>query len=126
MTSTELKHQAHIAKWTELIKECRRSGLLVKTWCKQAQIAPSAYYRRERNVLASAETNCHSEKTTFAEVPVSKLVSRNVSTPSTTLRINEASLDIYARYDMNQLKLLVEILKAFLLTNTVKHVVRYP
>ena len=77
-------------------------------------------------MLASAEMNCHSEKTTFAEVPVSKLVSRNVSTPSTTLRIGEASLDIYAGCDMNQLKLLVEILKAFLLTNTVKYVVRYP
>ena len=77
-------------------------------------------------MLARAETNCHSEKTTVVEVPVSKLVSRNVSTPSTTLRIGEASLDIYARCDMNQLKLLVEILKAFLLTNTVKHVVRYP
>ena len=47
-------------------------------------------------------------------------------TSSTTLRIGEASLDIYAGCDMNQLKLLVEILKAFLLTNTVKHVACYP
>ena len=77
-------------------------------------------------MLTSAETNCHSEKTTFAEVPVSKLASPKRLTSSTTLRIGEASLDIYSRCDVNQLKLLVEILKAFLLTNTVKHVVRYP
>ena len=77
-------------------------------------------------MLASTETNCHSEKTTFAEVPVSKLASLKRLTSSTTLRIGEASLDIYARCDMNQLKLLVEILKAFLLTNTVRYVVRYP
>ena len=57
MTSTELKHQAQIAKWTELIEECRSNGLPVKTWCQQAQITPSTYYRWERNVLASAETN---------------------------------------------------------------------
>ena len=31
MTSIELKHQAQIAKWTELIKECRSSGLLHKS-----------------------------------------------------------------------------------------------
>ena len=31
MTSTELKHQAQIAKWTELIKECYSSGLLHKS-----------------------------------------------------------------------------------------------
>lgn len=80
MTSTELKHQAQIAKWTELIKECRSSGLPVKTWCRQAQIAPGTYYRWERNVLASAETNRHSKKT----------VNRNVSAPSATLRIGEA------------------------------------
>ena len=80
MTSTELKHQAQIAKWTELIKECRSSGLPVKTWCRQAQIAPGTYYRWERNVLASAETNRHSKNT----------VNRNVSAPSATLRIGEA------------------------------------
>ena len=41
---------------TELIKECRSNGLSVKTWCQQAQITPSTYYRWARNVLASAET----------------------------------------------------------------------
>ena len=87
MTSTELKHQAQLAKWTELIKECRSSGLPVKTWFQQAQITPSTYYRWERNVLASTETNRHSEKTAFAEVPVPKTVNRNVSAPSATLRI---------------------------------------
>ena len=112
MTSTELKHQAQIAKWIELIKECRSNGLPVKTWCQQAQIPPSTYYRRERNVLASAETNRHSEKTAFAEVLVPKTVNRNVSAPSATLRIGEASLEIYAGCDMNQLKLLVEILRS--------------
>lgn len=38
MTSTELKHQAQIVKWTKLIKKCRSSGLPVKTWCQQAKI----------------------------------------------------------------------------------------
>ena len=112
MTSTELKHQAHTAKWTELIKECRSSGLPVKTWCQQAQIAPGTYYRWERNVLASAETNWHSENTAFAEVPVPKTVSQNVSAPSATLCIGEASLNIHAGCDIDQLKLLVEILKS--------------
>ena len=41
---------------TELTKECRSSGLPVKMWCQQAQITPSTYYQRARNVLASAET----------------------------------------------------------------------
>lgn len=79
MTSTELKHQTQIAKWAELIKECRSSGLPVKMWCRQAQIAPGTYCRWERNVLAGAETNRLSEKTAFAEVPVPKTVNRNVS-----------------------------------------------
>lgn len=112
MTSTELEHQAQIAKWTELIKECRSNGLPVKTWCQQAKIVPSTYYRWERNVLASAETNRLSEKTAFAEVPVPKTVNRNISTPSATFHIGEASLDIYAGCDMGQLKLLVEMLKS--------------
>ena len=69
MTSTELKHQAQIAKWTKLIKECRSSGLPVKTWCQQAQIAPSTYYRWERNVLASAENGEPKRFGTFRYIP---------------------------------------------------------
>lgn len=90
MTSTELKHQAQIAKWTELIKECRSSGLPVKTWCQNVQITPSTYYRWERNMRASAETNRHSEKTAFVEMPVPKTVNRNVSASSAALHIGEA------------------------------------
>ena len=43
-------------EWLSLIQECRSSGLPVKMWCQQAQITPSTYYQRERNVPASAET----------------------------------------------------------------------
>lgn len=63
-------------------------------------------------MLASAETNRHSKKTAFAEVPVPKTVNRNVSASSATLRIGEASLDIYDGCDINQLQLLVEILRS--------------
>lgn len=49
-------------------------------------------------MLASAETNRHSEKTAFAEVPVPKTVNRNVSAPSATLRIGEAC---YAWWSFN-------------------------
>lgn len=37
---------------------------------------------------------------------------RNVSAPSATFHIGEASLDIYAGCDMDQLKLLVKILRS--------------
>lgn len=38
--------------------------------------------------------------------------SRNISAPSATFRIGEANLDIYVGCEINQLKLLVEMLKS--------------
>lgn len=70
MTSIELKHQTQLTKWVELIKECRGSGLSVKSWCQQSGVAPTTYYRWERAVLAEAETDQRTASPLFAEVPV--------------------------------------------------------
>ena len=32
---TTASHNAKILLWTERIKECRSSGLMVKEWCRQ-------------------------------------------------------------------------------------------
>ena len=113
MTSAELKHRMKLQEWAARIQDCRSSGLSVRTWCRQEGVNATTYYRWERELLASAETEpCSSVPAVrFAELPAPKRVSRNVAERSATLHIGNASLDIYPGCDTEQLKMLVELLR---------------
>ena len=114
MTSTELKHQARQQKWVAAIQNCRSSGLPVRQWCKQRGITPSTYYRWERELLSAASSMIPQTEVpavAFAELPVPKQVRCNTTERSATLRIGNASLDIYPSCDTEQMKKLVELLR---------------
>ena len=113
MTSAELKHRARLQEWSARIQDCRGSGLSVRAWCRQEGITAATYYRWEREVLAVAGTMPRSSvpAVTFAELPAPEQVSCNVAERSATLRIGNASLDIYPGCDTEQLKMLVELLR---------------
>ena len=113
MTSNELKHEAKKQEWSMSIQECRGSGLSVSEWCRQRGVTTAIYYRWERELLTGVRRNGAPPSTavTFAELPASKQVSRNVAERSATLRIGNASLDIYSGCDAEQLRLLVELLR---------------
>ena len=97
----------------QLIMECRSSGLSVSEWCRQRGVTTATYYRWERELLTGVRRNGTPPSTavTFAELPASMQVSRNVAERSATLHIGNASLDIYPGCDTEQLKMLVELLR---------------
>ena len=113
MTSAELKHRARLQEWSARIQDCRGSGLSVRAWCRQEGITAATYYRWEREVLAVAGTMPRPSvpAVTIAELPAPEQVSCNVAERSATLRIGNASLDIYPGFDTEQLKMLVELLR---------------
>ena len=112
MTSNELKREAKKQEWSMAIQECR-SSLSVSEWCLQREVATTTYYRWERELLTAAKpVPCFSvPAVTFAELPASKKMSRNVAERSATLHIGSASLDIYSGCDAEQMKMLVELLR---------------
>ena len=112
MTSIELKHQARLQEWAGAIRDCRSSGLSVRQWCRERGTTPSTYYRWERELLSVASTAKALSETpavAFAELPVPKQVCCNTAERSATLRIGNASLDIYPSCDTEQMKYISEI-----------------
>ena len=95
------------------IQECRGSGLSVSEWCRQRGVTTATYYHWERELLTGVRKNGAPPSTavTFAELPEPKKMSRNVSERCATLRIGNASLDIYPGCDAEQLRLLVGLLR---------------
>lgn len=51
MTANQLKHQAKVQEWKELVRECRSSGMPVEHWCKERGVSKHTYYRWEREIL---------------------------------------------------------------------------
>ena len=112
MTSIELKHQARLQEWAGAIRDCRSSGLSVRQWCRERGTTPTTYYRWERELLSVASTAKALSETpavAFAELPVPKQVCRNTTERFATLRIGNASLDIYPSCDTEQMKYISEI-----------------
>ena len=113
MTSVELKHQAKLQEWAARIQDCRSSGVPVRAWCKEQGVTTTTYYRWERELLSVAETVPQAKvpAVTFAELPAPQQASRKIAECSATLRVGNASLDIYPGCDAEQLRLLVELLR---------------
>lgn len=57
-TLNEAKHEAKLAEWREVVRECRNSGMKVKHWCKQNGINRKTYYNWQKQVW-EAETEKH-------------------------------------------------------------------
>ena len=114
MTSIELKHQARLQEWAGAIRDCRSSGLSVRQWCGERGTTTTTYYRWERELLSAASSMTPQTEVpavAFAELPVPKQVCCNTTERSATLRIGNASLDIYPSCDTEQMKKLVELLR---------------
>ena len=115
MSSTSLKHQAHLQDWAAAIQDCRSRGMSVRQWCKENGTTPTTYYRWEREVLAIAETSRKTPGHTpvaFAELPAPPKVTRNVSECSATLHIGSGSIDIYQELTPELLQTLVRTLQS--------------
>ena len=46
----ELNHRKNLARWQQLVYDCRNSGMTVRAWCAQNDITEEAYFYRQRKV----------------------------------------------------------------------------
>ena len=50
----DLKHAAKVQEWSARVAECRSSGIGVKAWCREHNIALKTYYNWERQIVNEA------------------------------------------------------------------------
>lgn len=61
-----IKENNNIAEWSRQVEECRNSGLSVRSWCEQHQIAVSTFHYRQQKVRKALQKSSQ-----FVEVPLS-------------------------------------------------------
>ena len=60
------KENNNLAEWSRQVEECRNSGLSVRSWCEQHQIAVSTFHYRQQKVWKALQ-----KSSKFVEVPLS-------------------------------------------------------
>nr|WP_294368994.1 IS66 family insertion sequence element accessory protein TnpB [uncultured Ruminococcus sp.] len=61
-----IKENNNIAEWSRQVEECRNSGLSVRSWCEQHQIADSTFHYHQQKVWKALQKSSQ-----FVEVPLS-------------------------------------------------------
>lgn len=107
MTSKALKYQEKVQKWSLSIPYCRSSGLAVREWCRQRDIATAIHCRWEREILSGIRREDVSiPAAAFVELSV-PLPLREASERTAALNIVCGSIDLYQKVNW----ILVEMLR---------------
>ena len=98
----ETAKKVRLYQWSEMIKECRNSGMTVRAWCKENGISEKIFYYRQRKVrealleMKGTKLPPHIPKNEigFAKVPGVALDNFPVK-PATTINVNGVKVDVY-------------------------------
>ena len=113
MNSLTAENQYQFAKWAQIIKSCKSSGMMVSEWLKQNNISKDQYYYWQRKLKDVCLESMETELATFVELPVEvprvydhKPVIKRATIKTTTqtseknvvvatLKLDGADIDIY-------------------------------
>ena len=70
MNSLTAEKRYQFAKWAEIIKSCKSSGMQVSEWLKQNNISKDQYYYWQRKLKDACLESLQAEQSTFIELPV--------------------------------------------------------
>ena len=70
MNSLTAEKRYQFAKWAEIIKSCKSSGMQVSEWLKQNNISKDQYYYWQRKLKDACLESLQAEQSTFVELPV--------------------------------------------------------
>ena len=107
-----VKSQIQLENWTEMVRNCRTSGLTVEQWCRENGIGRKTYYYRQRKVrqAALAELKATTQTTVFGKLD---LPPQN-ATPqqAITVHLSYASIDVAAGTDEQTIRAVLRALKS--------------
>ena len=99
-----IKGNNNLAEWTRQVEECRNSGLSVRSWCEQHQIAVSTFRYRQQKVWKALQKNNR-----FVEVPLSIDENQN-NNIAATVRIGSICAEVHNGADESTLAALFRVL----------------
>ena len=72
-----IKENNNLAEWSRQVEECRTSGLSVRSWCEQHQIAVSTFHYRQQRVWKRRKRVLSSLKSRYLSMKVITAILRH-------------------------------------------------
>ena len=124
MTIQRAGRQQNLLAWSQRVADCRCSGLSVNRWCAEHDIKPKTYYNWQKKVFAAMIeqqkmlVEVRETQSRFAELPVpvpepapvpaAEPIHKNGLVAS--VRLGNASLDVYERANTDVVTALCKVL----------------
>lgn len=98
--------------WCERVKECRNSGIPVRTWCAENGIHPSTYYAWQKKLFNAAYAPATETVSSEIEKPVFEEISLETSGNSSevlaaTVVVGKTTVDIYSSISPELLQIIM-------------------
>ena len=124
MTIQRAGRQQNLLAWSQRVADCRSSGLSVNRWCAEHNIKPKTYYNWQKKVFAAMieqqKTLVEMTETQSRFVELSAPAPEPAPPPAAepgqknsliaSIRVGNASLDIYAGADAEVVAALCRVL----------------
>ena len=101
-----IKENNNLAEWSRQVEECRNSGLSVRSWCEQHQIAVSTFHYRQQKVWKALQNSSQ-----FVEVPLSFDESHNDNIAA-SVKVGSICAEVHNGADEATLAALFRVLKS--------------
>ena len=101
-----IKENNNLVEWSRQVEECRSSGLSVRSWCSEHQIAVSTFHYRQQKVWKALQKNNR-----FVEVPLTIDENQN-NNIAATVRIGSICAEVHNGADEATLAALFRVLKS--------------
>ena len=101
-----IKENKNLAEWSRQFEECRNSGLSMRSWCEQHQIAVSTFHYRQQKVWKALQ-----KSSKFIEVPLSPDESHN-NNIAATVKVESICAEIHNGADEATLTAIFRALKS--------------
>lgn len=130
-STTELSkfnHCKNLAKWQQMVYDCRNSGMTVRAWCASQGICEKSYYYRQRKVWDAAQQAdvnkqiasppssvlsgaSHAPAIIPCTMPIAKTPTTSSRMPALVLQGRDWTVEVSAGCDPELLRLVLESVK---------------
>ncbi len=116
----EVRKEARLREWADMIAECQSSGMTIKEWCRENGISQKTYYNRLRKVrlramqdmpggIPSVPADRHDNDVSFKQLEIN--APSTSGTAIVTLHVQNGTLEVSSGADRETIEAVLLALK---------------
>lgn len=114
MSSRKATQEYRLAQWLPIIKECKASGMTVKSWCQQNNVNEKQFYYWQGKIrkIASKSLPVTTQQSQFVplSIPTTQSTYTEVFIPTMVIRVGSASIELSEQVQPELLSSVLKVL----------------